>query len=65
MPRASSLAAAIKQELGVEAKLVRGKDGIFDVSVNDELIFSKHETGRFPDESEVIASMRKLGEASG
>jgi selT/selW/selH-like putative selenoprotein len=38
---------------------VRGKDGIFDVSVDGERIFSKHEAGRFPTEREILAALRQ------
>lgn len=31
---------------------------MFDVVVDDRLVFSKHQAGRFPTEDEVIAQMR-------
>ena len=31
-----------------------GKSGVFDVVVDGELVFSKHQTGRFPDEKELL-----------
>ena len=54
LPRATSLAATIKQTTGSEPKLIRGDDGIFDVRRDGELVFSKHETGRFPEEDEIL-----------
>ena len=54
MPRATSLAARIKQTTGVEAELIRGDSGIFDVHQDERLVFSKHEAGRFPEEDEVL-----------
>jgi selT/selW/selH-like putative selenoprotein len=42
----------------LESKLVRGSGGIFVVSVNDETIFSKHDEGRFPSESEIVEMLR-------
>lgn len=48
------MAAAIKKSHGVEAKLIEGAGGIFDVKADGKLIYSKHETGQFPEESEVI-----------
>jgi selenoprotein W-related protein len=51
---AASLAAAIKKACGVEAQLVEGAGGIFDVKVDGRLIFSKHETGRFPEDAEIL-----------
>jgi len=41
--------------MGHEAELVRGDNGIFDVVRDGEIVFSKHVSGRFPEESEVIA----------
>ncbi|RMF75248.1 MAG: selenoprotein, partial [Planctomycetota bacterium] len=49
MPRAASLADEIKKAHGVEPELIEGKGGVFDVVVDGKLIFSKHETGRFPE----------------
>jgi len=47
------LAASLKQRFGIEAELVRGKDGVFDVRVDGALVFSKHALGRFPEAGEV------------
>jgi selT/selW/selH-like putative selenoprotein len=43
----------LKQRFGVEAELIRGKDGVFDVRVDGALVFSKHALGRFPEPGEV------------
>jgi selenoprotein W-related protein len=48
------LAAAIKDTFGVEAELIPGAGGIFDVVANGHKIFSKHDVGRFPEEHEVL-----------
>jgi len=37
--------------------LIAGSGGIFDVKVDGRLVFSKHETGRFPDDAEVLAAL--------
>ena len=60
MPRAASLAAEIRKSLGVESELVRGSGGIFDVTVDNQLIFSKKREGRFPTESEIVEKLRSL-----
>ncbi len=52
------MAAAIQSELGVEAELVRGGGGIFDVEVDGERVFSKHDAGRFPENDEILALLR-------
>ncbi len=41
----------------MEAKLIGGDNGIFDVVADGELIFSKHEAGRFPEDDEIIAKL--------
>jgi selT/selW/selH-like putative selenoprotein len=48
----------MKRELGVEPELVKGDGGIFDVVADGELVFSKHERGRFPEEGEVVEALR-------
>jgi len=51
------LADAIKQKSGVEAELVKGAGGIFDVVVDGNLIFSKHDVGRFPTNEEILEKL--------
>lgn len=58
MPRASSLAATIKNELGIDAELTRGDRGVFDVAVNGRVIFSKSSAGRFPNDEEILKRLR-------
>ena len=55
---AVSLAAAIKNEFGVDPELIRGGGGIFLVKVDGEAIFSKKEVGRFPEHEEILAQLR-------
>ncbi len=52
------MAAEIKKQLGLDAQLVRGSGGIFDVTVDNERIFSKSEEGRFPGETEIVEKLR-------
>jgi len=42
----------------VKSTLVAGKGGVFDVEVDGELIFSKHQTGSFPDEEELLVQLK-------
>jgi selT/selW/selH-like putative selenoprotein len=44
--------------LGVEAKLIPGGDGIFDVKVDGKLVFSKDQIGRFPEPGEVTQKIK-------
>ena len=43
----------------MKSELVRGTDGIFDVVVDGERIFSKDEADRFPTAAEVLKSLRQ------
>jgi selT/selW/selH-like putative selenoprotein len=40
--------------------LQRGSSGAFNVIVDNRKLFSKHEEGRFPKESEIIEKLRAL-----
>ena len=48
------MAAEIKKKHGVVCQLIQGRGGVFDVVADGELIFSKHEQGRFPEHAEVL-----------
>ncbi len=52
--KAEDAASALKKEYGVEADIQIGDPGSFEVYVNDELIFSRLEEGRFPTNEELI-----------
>ena len=47
----------LKDALGVEAKLTKGSGGVFDVVVDGTLVYSKRETGRFPEPGEVLRAI--------
>jgi len=47
------LAGAIESQFETKSQLIKGSGGIFDVKVDGELIYSKHETGRFPTNDEI------------
>ena len=42
----------------MDSELVKGADGIFDVVVDDEVIFSKHREKRFPETTEILGRLR-------
>ena len=50
----------MKREFNVDAKLIAGAGGVFDVHVNGAQIWSKYETGRFPEHREVLERARAL-----
>lgn len=53
------MAAALEDAVGVRAELIEGEDGIFDVAVDDEVVYSRDRTGKFPSDSEIAALVRK------
>jgi selenoprotein W-related protein len=42
-------------------ELIGGSNGIFDISVDGTLIFSRKKQGRFPDNGEIVELLRKTG----
>lgn len=34
--------------------MIEGRGGIFDVKIGDELIYSKHQTGEFPEDKLIL-----------
>ena len=49
------MAAKIKEALGVESRLIPKGRGIFDVVVDGNLVYSKYETGTFPDNDRLVS----------
>ena len=45
--------------MDVETELVVGASGIFDVVVDGERVYCKHETGEFPDEGAIVEMLRE------
>lgn len=54
--RAKEAAAALRERLAVDAKLVAGSGGIFEVKVGDKTV-AKRSEGHFPDAAEVVAAV--------
>ncbi len=48
------MAQRIQKKFKIKPELIEGRNGIFDVKLDDELIFSKYELERFPEKDEVI-----------
>jgi selT/selW/selH-like putative selenoprotein len=53
------LADELRKAFGVESELVEGNHGIFDVYVDERLVFSKHREQRFPDPGEIVTRVRQ------
>ena len=47
----------------MQAELIKGSGGIFDVTADNVLIYSKHRTGRFPDNAEVLQALHGLSKS--
>lgn len=62
---AAGLVAELKESLGIEAHLLEGDKGIFDVKVNEELVFSKFKEDRFPYLGEVTSIIKNDGSCCG
>lgn len=54
--RAKEAAAALRARLAIDAKLVPGRGGIFEVKVGDKTV-SKRAKGHFPGAAEVVATV--------
>ena len=54
LPRAVEVAADLKRVRGIDATLVKGDGGVFDVIVNGDRIYSKQLVGRFPELQELL-----------
>lgn len=44
----------------LDAKLIEGSGGVFDVVVDGELLFSKKQVGRFPGYGEITMSIDQM-----
>ena len=58
-PQAASLAEELLKQFGAEATIIPGSHGIFDVVVDGKLVYSKFETGRFPNPGEVVENIQR------
>ena len=52
------MADELKADLGVDAELITGRGGVFDVAVDGKVIFSKKITDRFPETGEVTELLK-------
>jgi selT/selW/selH-like putative selenoprotein len=51
------LATELKKRLGLETDLIAGGGGVFDVTADGKLIFSKKKMGRFPEVQEILGAL--------
>jgi len=48
----------LDQEFQTSTRLIKGANGVFEVIVDGDLVFSKKSLGRFPNDGEVADSIR-------
>lgn len=53
------MAEELQKAFDVNATLIPGSGGIFDVIVDDTKVFSKHDLGRFPEPGEVTGKIKQ------
>lgn len=58
----SELLKEHQQDIG-SVTLMTGSGGVFDVKVDDQLVFSKNETGRLPEEGEILQAFEQVAGA--
>ena len=47
----------LKDAKDIDAELIEGSKGIFDVKVDDKLFYSKYDTDRFPTNEEILEAL--------
>ncbi len=51
--------AALEKKFGdVEVELIEGSGGVFEVTVDGKLVFSKKQIGRFPEHEEIFEKLK-------
>ena len=48
------------RDLNIDAQLIKGDNGVFNVVGNGRVIFSKDESGRFPEHQEIVSALRSF-----
>ena len=56
---ATGLAATIEQKFGLHAELIQGHDGIYEITVNNRLVYSNQACEHPPVEEDVFAEISK------
>ena len=58
-PQAVSLADEIKGQFAeAKVEIIEGSGGVFDVTFDGKLIYSKKETGEFPEEQVILNKLK-------
>jgi selenoprotein W-related protein len=51
----------LNEKFGYWAELIESSGGVFEVTVNGDLIFSKKSLDRFPEDNEIINLVERFG----
>ena len=54
------MADEIAKQFGETPELIKGRDGVFEVSLDGETMYSKKSNGRFPEPGEVEQALAAL-----
>ena len=52
------MAEELKRNFGAEVEMIEGGGGVFDVKADGRLVFSKQQTGRFPQAGEITQLLK-------
>ena len=58
-PRALRAREIVKERFKTDVNLVASSGGVFEITVDDKLVFSKKKEGRFPTDNELMELVRK------
>ena len=58
-PRALRARDLVKAQFKTNIDLVASSGGVFEITIDDKLVFSKKKEGRFPTDNEFIELVRK------
>ena len=53
LPDAERVSDELKSK-GIKVDLIKGSNGVFDVDIDGKVVYSKHTTGRFPNQGELL-----------
>ena len=53
LPDAERVSAELKSK-GIKVDLIKGSNEVFDVDIDGKVVYSKHTTGRFPNQGELL-----------
>ncbi len=53
------MADELKNSLGTGSKLIAGSGGVFEVTVDGTPVFSKKQSGRFPEPGEITGLLKQ------